>query len=655
MQFHTAARPKTIATKNVLAMAAAAVPLLSVAFVSGQTYSTTPTPVFTAVSAGFTSVTDGINSTTNVAPLIEGDSSVIAGYATVSGFRQIYYLSPMAPFPNTATTFSLTDSGHAQSSTTPSLVDVSSGGVVLGTQSRVDASGNTTTPLGTDVFTYNGSGSPVIVPLPTTVLGGGASYSYNNSSISPVQASYTMGVSTGTDSTSGLSTNPIGPTGIVAGTVQRYAGNSYSSPSTILGDDAFYYNPGTGTSIAIGLTGAGYSYTPSTVTNPSLLSQASSVTGTAGASVAGYSARYNSSGGALGNDSWLYNPTNTSSGAVQIGLVGGAYTVTIGSSTYQQNETVRTNSLGQVLGKVWQPNPTTGAILGTTNYLYLYTPSSTPGTATGFGTTSAGTYTQVGLTGAPTATAFGYSNPTSTTFTSNNNPAFLNNQGHAAGTTNRYDIGGNYEGGAAWYYNGTTNVDISPVDSIHQVASYSTTYSSVYSSNTVTAVNNKGLVAAYATRVAGTTTGSAALGQDAYVYDSNTGHEYFVDPTDESMGTGNYEYSYVGIIGDNGVAVGYYNTYSGTSSTVLSSTLFDWTEGGGLQTLATYSGSAASSSMAAYVDSFEFGPDGTLYGPNTYGSAATSIVAYTVVPEPSALGLMAIGTIGLLRRRRRIE
>jgi hypothetical protein len=642
MRFHLNVR-----SRAVLAMATASVPLLVGGFAFGQTYSTTPTTVFTASSAGFSSVTDGVNSSTNVAPLIEGDSSVIAGYATESGFRQIYYLSPQAPFPDAATTFSLTDSGHMQSSTTPSLVDVSSSGVVLGTQNRIDASGITTTPLGTDVFTYNGSGSPVVIPLPTTVLGGGASYSYNNSTVSPVQAYYTMGVGTGSDSTSGVSTNAIGTGGIVAGQVTRYASTAYPSfPSDILGNDGFFYNPANGGSTtAIGLTGGVYSYNPST-TYPTLVDEATTVTGTAGSGAAGYTTRYNSSGGSLGNDAWIYN---TSNGTIQIGLVGGAYSVTIGSSTFQQNEIVRTNSLGQVMGKAWQPNPSTGAILGTTNYLYLYTPSSTPGTASGFGTTAAGSYVQLGPTAAPSGSTLGYSNPTSTTFKSNNNPAFLNNAGDASGTTNRYDVSGNYEGGAAWYYNGTSSVDISPVDSIHQAVAGGLTYSS----NTVTAMNNTGLVAAYATRVAGTGSGAAALGQDAYIYDGNTQTEYFVDPAHESLGTGNYEYSYIGIIGDNDVAVGYYNTYSGTSSTVLSSTLFDWTETGGLQPLVTYSGSTAASSMAAYVDSFEFGPDGTLYGPNTYGSSATSIVAYTAVPEPSTLGLLAVGAVGLLRRRRR--
>jgi hypothetical protein len=58
--------------------------------------------------------------------------------------------------------------------------------------------------------------------------------------------------------------------------------------------------------------------------------------------------------------------------------------------------------------------------------------------------------------------------------------------------------------------------------------------------------------------------------------------------------------------------------------------------------------------MSAYVDSFEFGADGTIYGPNTYGTSATSIVAYTAVPEPTNLGLLAIGSVGVLRRRRRM-
>jgi hypothetical protein len=347
----------------------------------------------------------------------------------------------------------------------------------------------------------------------------------------------------------------------------------------------------------------------------------------------------------------MYNPS-LSSQTLQIGLVGGPYTVTLSGNTFEETQVSRTNSLGQIAGKSYQPFQSTGGL--STNVAWLYTPSSTPGTASGFGTTSAGTYTQLGLTAIPSGTTLGNINinpATSTTLVSNSNINFLNNQGHAAGISNRYDVSGNYEGGAAWYYNGTSSTDISPVDSVHQAVAGGLTYSS----NTITAINNTGLVAAYATRVAGTGSGAAALGQDAYVYDSNTSQEYFVDPSHESLGTGNYELSYIGTLGDNGVAVGYYNTYSGTSSTVLSSTLFDWSESGGLQALATYTGSAAASSMAAYVDSFEFGPNGTLYGPNTYGTSATSIVAYTVaVPEPTSIGLLAFGSLGLLRRRRRL-
>jgi hypothetical protein len=659
MRFHCNARSRT-----VIALAAAAVPLLVGEFARGQSYSTPPVTVFTAVSLGYTSVTDGANSTSNVSSLIQGDNSVIVGYLknSTTSMQQVYYLTPQSPYPNTPALVGLTDSGHllSTSSSSPQLVDVSSTGLFVGNQTRLDSTGSTTTQLGQDVITSTSVSSPttlVTVPLPTTVLEAGtASYSYTNTSVS--QTEYSMSTSQGTDSSTGFATNAIGTGGIIAGTVNRYAGDAntagFQGSATSLGTDGFYYNPSTNSSTAIGLSGGVYDEAPASffgVTNAALMVHGNSVVGMAGSSATGFTNRYNSSGGALGYDSWMYNPS-LSSQTLQIGLVGGPYTVTLSGNTFEETQVSRTNSLGQIAGKSYQPFQSTGGL--STNVAWLYTPSSTPGTASGFGTTSAGTYTQLGLTAIPSGTTLGNINinpATSTTLVSNSNINFLNNQGHAAGTTNRYDANGNFEGGAAWYYNGTRSTDISPVDSIHQAVAGGLTYSS----NTITAINNTGLVAAYATRVAGTGTGAAALGQDAYVYDSNTSQEYFVDPSHESLGTGNYELSYIGTLGDNGVAVGYYNTYSGTSSTVLSSTLFDWSETGGLQALATYAGSAAASSMAAYTASFEFGPNGTLYGPNTYGTSATSIVAYTVaVPEPTSMGLLAVGSLGLLRRRRRL-
>jgi autotransporter-associated beta strand protein len=212
----------------------------------------------------------------------------------------------------------------------------------------------------------------------------------------------------------------------------------------------------------------------------------------------------------------------------------------------------------------------------------------------------------------------------------NTNINFLANNGNAAGQSNRFDSSGNYQGLAAWYFNGSTNIDISPnsinpADTLHAAVAGG----ALYSTNTVTAINNTGMVAAFATRITGTTSGSSSLGQDAYVYDSNTGKEYFADPTDESNAA-NYEYSFIGTLGDSGYAVGFYNTYTGSASnTETTTTIFVWSELGKLQPLYSFANTRATNNAAlqTYVSAFQFGSDGDLYGPNSYTSAS-SIVAY---------------------------
>jgi hypothetical protein len=607
-------------------------------------YSTPPSTVFTAASGGFNSVTLGLNSSSSPAPLVDQSSTAFAGYETVTGTsRSVYYYAVGASSP---TIVSFTDAAHLQSTSSTSLAEISSTGIVVGNQTRYDTP--SASQLGTDVFDSTSGGAPIAIPLPTTVLGGGATYSYTyKSSGTPIGTAYTMNVSSGTTSTSQFNTNAIGTGGIVVGSVTRYLGDATTStfgPSTTDGTDGFYYNPATGTSTAIGLSGGQYNYVFSFYGDPTAVNHSTTVVGTAGSAAVGFTYLYDPSGNRAGYDGWMYTP---STGTVQIGLTGGAYTYTNTANgyNYELTQIYRTNTAGQIAGKSSLVSAT-GDPLFNPAVAWLYTPSSTPGVASGFGTSSAGTYVQLGLTTPASGTTLGYS---TATVASRANIVFLANNGHVAGTMNRDDSSGNFQGLAAYYYNGSTNVDISPPtsDGIHSAV----LGGAVSSSNTVTALNNTGMAAAYATRVAGTATGSASLGQDAYIWDSKTSTRYFVDPVDEA--TSGYELSYIGVIGDNGVAVGYYNTYSGTSSTVLSSVLFDWSEATGLQTLATYAGSSAASSMAAFVTSFTFGADGTLYGPSTYGTAAPSIVAYSPAPEPASLGLLASGALLLLRRRGR--
>ena len=179
----------------------------------------------------------------------------------------------------------------------------------------------------------------------------------------------------------------------------------------------------------------------------------------------------------------------------------------------------------------------------------------------------------------------------------------------------------------------------------------------VASTNTVTAMNNTGMVAGVATRFS---TAGVALGQDAYVYDGATSTPnmpFFVDPADESNAS-LYAFSTIGAISDQGEAVGIIENFSGTTaSTITGAELFVWNETTGLETFPQFAvTSTQAATLPAYVDSFTFGPDGTLYGPNTFTSGtnlATSVVAYAAVPEPASAGLLAVAAVGALGRRRR--
>jgi autotransporter-associated beta strand protein len=608
-----------------------------------------PTTVYSASSSigfdgtNFTSLSIGANSITQANSLVNLDGSLIVGSVTNSAsasgitYSELYALN-LANL--SVSVVALDDSNHtivdANSGYvyTPSLAVVSSNGTIVGTQNSnaTDGSGNID-PTGNDVFTSNSAAAPVIVPLPNTVLGGGAFYSYTNSQTGTPQ--HYLNAGTASYSYSQLYSTAVSTSGAVAGTISRFAGDGSSSPGQSLGGDGFYYNPVTGTTSAIGLTGGEYDTNVGSASQP-LIVHGGSVVGFAGTAVVGYSQLFGAYGvnGTTqnGDDGWMYTP---SLGTVQIGLTGGDYTYNSSGTVYEFTQTFRTNTAGQIAGRSTYANGATNP-QGTSYTIdaWLYTPSATPGTASGFGNSSVGTYVQLGLASYPSGTTLGYTNPVGgTTYAvnfRNTNINFLANNGNSAGQSDRFDSSGNFQGLAAWCFNGSTNIDISPnainpADTLHAALSGG----AVYSTNTVTAMNNTGLVAAYATRIAGTTSGSASLGQDAYLYDSNTGKEYFADPTDESNAS-NYQYSFVGTLSDSGYAVGFYNTYTGsTSGTQTTTTIFIWSELGKLQPLYSFANTRATNNTAlqTYASAFQFGSDGELYGPNSYTNA-TSIVAY---------------------------
>jgi autotransporter-associated beta strand protein len=620
-----------------------------------------PTAVFTTVfnansaigfdGTNFTSLTVGVNfpattTSTSIIPsnsLVNLDPSLLVGSVTntnsASGitYSEIYAVN-LANL--SVSVVALNDSNHAIVDTnagyvfSPGLAIVSSGGTIVGTQgtNATDNYGNVD-PTGNDVFTSSNGAAPVVIPLPGTVLGGGAAYSYTNSQTGTPD--HSLNASAASSFYSLLYSSAASSTGAVGGTIYRYGGDGSTAPNQVLGTDAFYFNPATGTTTAVGLTGGEYDTNISTTSQP-LIIHGDNFVGFAGKAAVGYSELFGTYGvnGTTqdGNDGWMYTPAL---GTVQIGLVGGSYTYNNSGTIYESTQIFRTNTLGQIAGISTYAN---GASYpsGPSNPVdaWIYTPSATPGTASNFGNSSVGTYARLGLVGYASGTTLGYTSPVAgPTFSANfrySQINFLANNGNAAGVSNRFDSSGNYQGQAAWYFNGSANIDISPnainpSDTIHTAAAGG----AVASNNTITAINNTGMVAAYATRIAGTASGSASLGQDAYVYDSNNGREYFADPGDESSTT-KYEYSFVGTLSDSGYAVGFYNTYTGaTSSTETTTTVFVWSELGKLQPLYSFANTRATNNypLQSYVSAFQFGADGELYGPNNY-TVATSIVAY---------------------------
>ncbi len=649
-------------TRPAAVLAAAVAPLTLVASASAAvTVSTTPTTIYTAASAGYSTLTVGLGGTSGAgspAALINQDPSVVAGYESPN--TTIYYLTPGTTASTSAvTTVALSDSSHIGS---PSLIQVSSTGVVYGTQNRTGAGGfdSAGNPLSnSDAFTYTPTspttGTYNVTTVPT-VLGSG-------SVASAKYAPYTYTLTTGTTTTTahqfsalapgiGSSTGnqQIGSDGSVAGTISEFVGdanNTADDPADeSIGSDGFYLSPGgqttaIGFSGAIGTTGETYDQTGQDGSVPSLISHSTNVTGMAGTAAVGSTARFaTASGSPNGLDAFLYTPAN---GMAQIGLVGGIYTTT---SLAESSTPSKTNTAGQIAGTSVIENATS---TNSGSDTWLYTPSTTtPGTASGFGTSSAGSYVRLGLLATPTSTQVGNVKPSTGSHSST--VAFLEPNGTAAGTSTRYDANNASRGYAAYYFNGTSNVDISPVDAIHPVTSGAT----FASTNTITAMNNAGQVAATATRYSSTGT---SLGQDAYVYDAAAGKDFFVDPTDESSTTG-YEFSSVGALSSTGEAVGYYETFSGsTPSTLTGGELFAWNETTGLEGLMSFT-AAQAASLGSYVDSFTFGPDGTLYGPNAFATGTStnvenSVIAYTAVPEPASAGLLAVAAVGTLARRRR--
>jgi hypothetical protein len=412
----------------------------------------------------------------------------------------------------------------------------------------------------------------------------------------------------------------VNAAGQVAGNSTRYSGTSYA------GSAVWIYNPSTATTTQIGLTGPGNSSNAYSFNQNVAISSSGHVIGTAPAYAP-------TSVGTIvrdGTDGWLYTPGY---GSQPIGLaVSGltpsvpgysspsnpySYTYAVANSTYQGRTTNITavNASGQVGGSSYIYN-SSGAAMG--GDAFIYTPGATPGT---------GTYTTVGLLtdGLANGDTVGYVSPAGVR---SNFLNVLNDAGQSAGTAGLYSQT-SFAGQDAWFASATGVVT--------RVGLFGQRYTNGFAgggrSSTPTFLTSNGLLAGFSNRYGVTSNPLNSLGQDAWIYDSNTGVTYTIDPAhagDPNGGpyNGLWALSQISSLTTNAYAVGTYG-FSSTSTSNNTRYAYFWSPASGLVDLGM-SPSLAAAGFSSITSAFYVNADATVIyasGTDLNGNAAIAKIS----------------------------
>jgi hypothetical protein len=513
----------------------------------------------------------------------------------------------------------------------------------------------------------------------TSIGNSGASYAanfnYSNTSSAVVHSTYQYSLSDAVDNLGNASGN--------SSRYFAYGGDSLaSSPglSGSLGTSAWFYN-GT-SSVETGLYGTGYSYQK---TFAPLAGLSDGGTGTFASNAdkgvnngyqVGTATAYVDTGDSVahsvGADGWV---SHNGGPATALGLYNAGITPTVDSSPLaysysymtQLNNSTNTIAFTAINRSTNITALNANGVVGGTSTLYqagsgslskgsdawIYTPSGP----------STGSYRQVGLLSngfASGGTSSYVSSPSSNTpYTRSSTIAYINSAGASVGTSTQYvssgagGTGNLSTGTIAWYAPaGGAAMPIGVYDANHTSVS-SLGYTT--NSDSVSVVTDTGFVAGSASRYTpGTSTG---IGSDAWVYDSNTGQTYILDPNPNSTAAFTSQISY---LAPNGVAVGEYKL--GSNSYFQA---FAWSEYSGFIDL-TANTSMTDPNLTELTDAISYNPlTGTIITTGQYvsgGSVQTPdggvafLNATIAVPEPASFSVVGVlAAVGLLRRRRLVH
>jgi hypothetical protein len=423
---------------------------------------------------------------------------------------------------------------------------------------------------------------------------------YNPAANTTVQTGLTSAAHTGSAGYQFSENQLQNAAGQVAGYSQRIIGLDTDN-----GVSTWVYSPTTNTTVQTGLTGAahtgsaGYQLGGSNFLN---------YTG----QVAGVSARITGVSTTNGQNTWVYNPAANTT--VQTGLTSPAYT---GSAGYQLGSNNFQNSSGQVAGfsrRITGVNTTNG------QNTWVYSPTTN-------------TTVQTGLTGAAYIGSAGFQ------LASNN---FQNDIGQIAGLSQRFTGVNTTNGQNTWVYSPSTNITVQT-----GLTSATHTGSAGYQVSHNTFQNAAGQVAGYSQRITGLST---LNGQDVWYFDPVT------NLTSAIVGSirtsDNFAFSQPSILTEGGFLLGYYSYFAGGVNPAVDRAFIfrpdlGLTDLGNLVSGGLTLNGWTTLQRPVFSDALR-----TIVGYGYVTGQTSGQSVFVMVPTPGVAGLLGLGGVVALRRRR---